>query len=62
MDAAVFEFARREGVRVVDLKPDYVAEWRACSTDVLDDYACNGGDVIGRLVKAYGDMRTDPWS
>jgi C4-dicarboxylate-binding protein DctP len=60
MDADVFDFARSKGVKVLDLTPDHVAEWRACSAEVLDDYMGNGGDVVLQLIRAYGNLRTDP--
>jgi C4-dicarboxylate-binding protein DctP len=60
MDADVFDFARSKGVKVLDLTPDHVAEWRACSAEVLDDYMDSGGDVVRQLIRAYGDLRTDP--
>jgi C4-dicarboxylate-binding protein DctP len=60
MDADVFDFARSKGVKVLDLTPDHVAEWRACSAEVLDDYMGSGGDVIRQLIRAYGNLRMDP--
>jgi C4-dicarboxylate-binding protein DctP len=60
MVADVFDFARSKGVKVLDLTPDHVAEWRACSAEVLDDYMGSGGDVIRQLIRAYGNLRMDP--
>jgi C4-dicarboxylate-binding protein DctP len=60
MDADVFDFARSKGVKVVDLTPDHVVEWRACSAEVLDDYMGSGSDVVRQLIRAYGNLRTDP--
>jgi C4-dicarboxylate-binding protein DctP len=60
MDADVFDFARRKGVKVLDLTPDHVAEWRACSAEVLDDYMGKGSDLVRQLIQAYGNLRTDP--
>jgi C4-dicarboxylate-binding protein DctP len=53
-------FARSKGMRVVDLTPDQVAEWRACSADMIAEYMSKNGELARRLMAAYGRLRTDP--
>src|SRR5262245_47362885 len=55
-----WEWARNKGMKVYDLTPDQVAEWRACSADVLVNYMKSGGDLVEKLVRAYGKLREDP--
>ena len=53
-------WARNKGIKVYDLTPDQVAEWRACSAEVIVTYMNHGEDVIQKLIAAYGKLREDP--
>ena len=55
-----YAFAASKGVRVVDISPDQVAEWRACSAAMIVDYMQTGGELANKLMMAYGKLRTDP--
>jgi C4-dicarboxylate-binding protein DctP len=55
-----WEWARNKGMKVYDLTPDQVAEWRACSAGVLENYMNGGGELVDRLIRAYGKLREDP--
>jgi C4-dicarboxylate-binding protein DctP len=55
-----FAFAREKGMTVHELTPDEVAEWRACSAGMIDEYMVSAGDLGRRLMTAYGKLRTDP--
>jgi C4-dicarboxylate-binding protein DctP len=60
IEARAYAFARGKGIRVRELTPDQVAEWRACSADVLADYMAQNAELAHRLMAAYGKLRTDP--
>ena len=47
-------------MRIRELTPDQVAEWRACGANVVADYMDKSGDLARQLMAAYGKMRTDP--
>jgi C4-dicarboxylate-binding protein DctP len=55
-----YAFAREKGMRVHELSPDEVAEWRVCSARLIEDYMASGGELASRLMGAYGRLRTDP--
>jgi len=55
-----YRFAREKGMKVFELTPDQVAEWRACSAPVLEDFMMNSGELAHRLMGAYGKLRMDP--
>jgi TRAP-type C4-dicarboxylate transport system substrate-binding protein len=55
-----YRFAREKGMKVYELTPDQVAEWRACSGPVLEDFMMNAGDLGRRLMDAYAKLRLDP--
>ncbi len=60
IEARAYAFARRKNIKVRELTPDQVAEWRACSADVLSDYMAHNAELAQRLMAAYGKLRTDP--
>jgi C4-dicarboxylate-binding protein DctP len=59
-EARGYAFARSKGIKVQDLTPDQVAEWRACSADMIVGYMEKNGNIARRLMEAYGRLRTDP--
>ncbi len=60
IEARAYAFARDKGMKIHELTPDQVAEWRACSSGVLDAYMRNPGDQIRQILAAYGRLRTEP--
>ncbi len=60
LEAAAFALARQKGMRIYSLTPDQVAEWRACSADVVFEFASHSGDLGRKLLAAYGKLRTQP--
>jgi TRAP-type C4-dicarboxylate transport system substrate-binding protein len=59
-ERAVYAIAREKGMRIVNLAQHQVAEWRACSADILVNYMDTSGDVGSRLMASYGRLRTQP--
>jgi C4-dicarboxylate-binding protein DctP len=59
-EARASAFAKSKNVKLQELTPDQVAEWRACSAGMLADYMEKNGDRARRLMDAYGRLRTDP--
>jgi C4-dicarboxylate-binding protein DctP len=60
LEEKAYDFARSKGMKVVDLTPDQVAEWRACSSEVLDNYMRGGGELVRQMLAAYGKLRMHP--
>jgi TRAP-type C4-dicarboxylate transport system substrate-binding protein len=60
VDASVERFASEKGAKVVHLTPDNVADWRACSAEMVADYMDRNGELARRLMAAYSKLRTDP--
>jgi TRAP-type C4-dicarboxylate transport system substrate-binding protein len=56
----IYETAREKGMKIVELAPHQVAEWRACSSDVLVNYMETSGEVGSRLMASYGRLRMQP--
>jgi C4-dicarboxylate-binding protein DctP len=53
-------FAGKHDVKLQELTPDQVAEWRACSAGMLTDYMEKNGEPARRLMAAYARLRMDP--
>jgi C4-dicarboxylate-binding protein DctP len=60
IEADAYTFAREKGMKVYELTPDQVAEWRACSAPVLEAFMMSSGELAHQLMGAYGKLRTDP--
>jgi C4-dicarboxylate-binding protein DctP len=60
IEASAYAFARSKGVKIVELTPDDVAEWRACSAEIVQDYMNATGELGQKIMEAYGRLRTDP--
>jgi C4-dicarboxylate-binding protein DctP len=59
-EAKAYAFAASKGIKVQDVTPDQVAEWRACSAAMIVEYMDTGGELASKLMAAYGRLRTDP--
>jgi C4-dicarboxylate-binding protein DctP len=60
IEAKAYAFAKAKGLKVLELTPDQVAEWRACSADVVADYMATNGESARQLMVAYARLRTQP--
>jgi C4-dicarboxylate-binding protein DctP len=60
IEAEAYAFARSKGMKVVELTPDDVAEWRACSASIVEDYMSTAGELGGRVMQAYAKLRMEP--
>src|SRR5262245_4388926 len=60
IETGIYGFAAGKGMTIKELTPDQVAEWRACSADMLDEYMERSGELARKLMDAYGKLRTDP--
>jgi C4-dicarboxylate-binding protein DctP len=60
IEASALEFARSKGMKIHDLSPREVTEWRACSAGLLVDYMEKGGELSEALMRPYAKLRTHP--
>jgi C4-dicarboxylate-binding protein DctP len=58
--AEAYAFAKRKGMRIVDVPADDVAAWRACSAPLLETYMDGASEVGPKLFSAYGRLRASP--
>jgi C4-dicarboxylate-binding protein DctP len=55
-----YALAAKHGMKIHEVTPDEVAEWRVCSAPVLESFMSNAGELGQRLMDAYGRLRTQP--
>jgi C4-dicarboxylate-binding protein DctP len=60
IEAKAYAFARDKGITIYDLTPNEVAEWRACSAPIVEDYLTLAGELGQRVMASYGKLRTQP--
>jgi C4-dicarboxylate-binding protein DctP len=60
IEAEAYAFALGKGMKVLELGPDHVAEWRACSAPLVDEFMNEGGELASKLMAAYGKLRQQP--
>jgi C4-dicarboxylate-binding protein DctP len=60
IESGACSLARQKGMQVRELTPDQVAEWRACSSELLGDYMDKNAGLADQLMAAYRKLRTDP--
>jgi C4-dicarboxylate-binding protein DctP len=60
IDDKAYAFAAEKGMKVYELTPDDVSEWRACSAGLLDEFMSEAGELGSKLMDAYGRLRTMP--
>jgi C4-dicarboxylate-binding protein DctP len=59
-EAEAYALAAKNGMKIHDITPDQVAEWRACSAPVVEAFMGSSGELGQRLLSAYGQLRTQP--
>jgi hypothetical protein len=57
--AEAYALAVEKGMRIVELRPEDIFAWRACSASLLETYMDRAGSAGSRLFAAYGRLRTD---
>jgi C4-dicarboxylate-binding protein DctP len=59
-EARARAYAAKHNIKLRELTPDEVAEWRACSAGMLAEYMDRVGEGARKLMAAYGRLRLDP--
>jgi C4-dicarboxylate-binding protein DctP len=60
IEAEYYKFAVEKGMKIYDLTADQVADWRACSAELLDGYMKSHPEMAQEILAAYAKLRTDP--
>ena len=60
IETASYAFAREKNMTIVEVAPNDLLEWRACSARMLDQFLARSGELGQRLMADYGRLRLDP--
>jgi C4-dicarboxylate-binding protein DctP len=60
IEEAAYAFAREKNMKIVEIAPNDLAEWRACSVEMVDQFLQRSGEAGFDLMAAYGRLRLDP--
>lgn len=55
-----YALAAENGMKIHEITPDEVAEWRVCSAPLIEAFMNNSGELGQRLMAEYGWLRTQP--
>ena len=55
-----YALAAKNGITIHAITPDEVAEWRVCSSPVLEAFMSGSGQLGQQLLEAYSQLRTQP--
>jgi TRAP-type C4-dicarboxylate transport system substrate-binding protein len=56
-EANAYRFSLGKGMTVKDISSDDLAEWRICSSDLVERFVERLGDTASALMTAYGRLR-----
>lgn len=59
-DLDIYNYAGKKGMSVARPTPDDLAEWRVCSSAILESFMSKAGRAGAELLAAYGKLRADP--
>ena len=60
VEKKAYAFAAEKQMTVVDVSPNDLIEWRACSAAMIDQFLRRSGDLGQKLMADYGRLRVDP--
>jgi C4-dicarboxylate-binding protein DctP len=60
IESGFYTMFSQKGMTLHDLTADQIADWRACSASIVEEYMLGSSDLARQLLVAYGKLRTDP--
>ena len=60
IESGFYAMFRQKGMTLHDLTADQIADWRACSASIVEEYMLSSSDLARQLLAAYGRLRTEP--
>ena len=60
IESGYYAMFRQKGMTLHDLTADQIADWRACSASIVEEYMLSSSDLARQLLAAYGRLRTEP--
>lgn len=60
LEADTYTLAEEKGLKIQELAPDDISDWRICSSAIMESFMVDAGEVGEQLMNAYGKLRADP--
>lgn len=60
LEADTYALAQEKGLKIQELTSDDIADWRICSSVIVESFMADAGEVGEQLMSAYGKLRADP--
>jgi C4-dicarboxylate-binding protein DctP len=60
LEADTYALAQEKGLKIQELTPDDISDWRICSSAIMESFMTDAGKVGEQLMSAYGKLRADP--
>jgi C4-dicarboxylate-binding protein DctP len=58
-ELAAYRFSAEKGMTVTEITNEDLADWRVCSSDLVERFVEKLGDTADRLMTAYGQLRAE---
>ena len=60
LEADSYALAQEKGLKIQELTPEDISDWRICSSAIMESFMADTGEVGEQLMDAYGKLRADP--
>jgi C4-dicarboxylate-binding protein DctP len=60
LEADTYALAQEKNLKIQELTPEDIADWRICSSVIMESFMTDAGEVGEQLMSAYGKLRADP--
>ena len=59
LEADTYALAEEKGIKIQELSSEDIAAWRICSSNLVENFMTQSGEVGEHLMAAYGKLRVD---
>jgi C4-dicarboxylate-binding protein DctP len=60
LEADTYALAEEKGMKIQELTSEEIADWRICSSLIVESFMSDAGEVAEQLMAAYGKLRAEP--
>jgi C4-dicarboxylate-binding protein DctP len=60
LEADTYALAEEKGMKIQELTSEEIADWRICSSLIVESFMTDAGEVAEELMAAYGRLRAEP--
>jgi C4-dicarboxylate-binding protein DctP len=60
LEADTYALAEEKGMNIQELASEDIADWRICSSVIVEAFMTDAGEIAEQLMAAYGKLRAEP--